>query len=98
MCYLLAVADEGTFTKAAEHLGVTHPALSRAIRSLEDAVGTALFSRAPHGAELTEAGRMLSQEARNLVESADAALAHGWAGASTVAVFGDVCTVEAVPA
>jgi DNA-binding transcriptional LysR family regulator len=72
--YLLAVADEGTFTKAAEHLGMTQPALSRAIRSLEDAVGTALFIRAPHGAELTEAGRMLSQEARSLVESADAAL------------------------
>ncbi|MGI5192789.1 LysR family transcriptional regulator [Streptomyces sp. CA-288835] len=60
--YLLAVADEGTFTKAAEHLGMTQPALSRAIRSLEGAVGTALFVRAPHGTELTEAGRMLSQE------------------------------------
>ncbi|MGW4729500.1 LysR family transcriptional regulator [Streptomyces shenzhenensis] len=73
--YLLAVADEGTFTKAAEYLGITQPALSRAIRSLEDAVGTALFIRSPHGAELTEAGRMLCREARNLVESADAALA-----------------------
>jgi DNA-binding transcriptional LysR family regulator len=73
--YLLAVANEGTFTKAAEHLGMTQPALSRAIRSLEDEVRTALFIRSPQGAELTEAGRVLSQEARNLVESADAALA-----------------------
>lgn len=73
--YLLAVAGEGTFTKAAERLGMTQPALSRAIRSLEDAVGTALFVRGPHGAELTEAGRMLSDQARHLVAAADAALA-----------------------
>lgn len=72
--YFLAVAEEGTFTGAAERLRMTQPALSRAIRALEDAVGTALFVRGHQGATLTEAGRMLSHDARGLVELADAAL------------------------
>ncbi|MCO5973694.1 LysR family transcriptional regulator [Actinoallomurus soli] len=72
--FFLAVADEGTFTGAAQRLGMTQPALSRAIQALEDTVGTALFIRGPQGAELTEAGRMLSHDARGLVEFADAAL------------------------
>ena len=68
------MADEGTFTGAAERLRMTQPALSRAIRALEDAAGMALFVRSPRGAELTEAGRLLSHDARSLVELADAAL------------------------
>jgi DNA-binding transcriptional LysR family regulator len=72
--YFLAVADEGTFTGAAERLRMTQPALSRAIRTLEDAAGTALFVRSPQGAELTEAGRLLSGDARSLVHLASAAL------------------------
>jgi len=72
--YFLAVADEGTFTGAAERLSMTQPALSRAIRALEDAAGTALFVRSPQGAELTEAGRLLSGDARSLVKLASAAL------------------------
>ncbi|WP_147260495.1 LysR family transcriptional regulator [Pseudonocardia hierapolitana] len=72
--YFLAVADEGTFTAAAEHLGMTQPAPSRAIRALERELETALFIRTPQGTELTEAGRALSRDARNLIEAADAAL------------------------
>ena len=74
MRYFVAVADEGTFTRAAERLGMTQPALSRAIRTLENAVGTALFVRRPQGAALTEAGRQLCRDARCLVEAAEAAL------------------------
>jgi DNA-binding transcriptional LysR family regulator len=74
MRYFVAVADEGTFTGAAERLGMTQPALSRAIRTLEDAVGTALFVRRPQGAVLTEAGRQFCRDARCLVEAAEAAL------------------------
>jgi DNA-binding transcriptional LysR family regulator len=72
--YFLAVADEGTFTGAAGRLRMTQPALSRAIRALEDAAGTALFVRSPQGAELTEAGRVFRGDARSLVELASAAL------------------------
>lgn len=74
MRYFVAVADEGTFTRAAAHLGMTQPALSRAIRTLEHAIGSALFVRQPQGVTLTEAGRQFSGDARSVVESAEAAL------------------------
>jgi hypothetical protein len=66
--YFLAVADEGTFTAAAERLRMTQPALSRAIRALEGELDTVLFLRTPQGAELTEAGHVLDRDARNLLE------------------------------
>jgi DNA-binding transcriptional LysR family regulator len=72
--YFVAVADEGTFTRAAARLAMTQPALSRAIRTLENAVGTALFVRQPQGVSLTAAGRQLCSDARALVEAAEAAL------------------------
>jgi len=72
--YFLAVVDEGTFTGAAERLRMTQPALSRAIRVLEGAVGSELFVRSSQGARLTDAGRLLSGDARRLVELASAAL------------------------
>jgi DNA-binding transcriptional LysR family regulator len=74
MRYFVAVADEGTFTRAAERLGMTQPALSRAIRALEHAIGCALFVRQPQGVALTEAGRQFSGDARGVVEAAEAAL------------------------
>lgn len=72
--YFLAVADAGTFTAAAERLRMTQPALSRAIRALEGELDTALFIRTSQGTELTEAGRVLARDARDLVERAEAAL------------------------
>ncbi|NIH78167.1 LysR family transcriptional regulator [Amycolatopsis viridis] len=72
--YFLAVAAEGTFTAAAQRLGMTQPALSRAIRVLEDEVGTALFTRGRQGAELTAAGHLLAEEGRGIDEHARAAI------------------------
>jgi len=54
--YFLAVAEERNFTQAAARVGIGQPPLSQQIRDLETEIGTPLFHRLPHGAELTEAG------------------------------------------
>ncbi len=55
--YIYRVYQEGSFSKAAEKLYLTQPALSIAIKRVEDSVGAALFDRSRHPLELTEAGR-----------------------------------------
>jgi DNA-binding transcriptional LysR family regulator len=55
----LAVAQSGSFSKAAEKLGVTQPAVSHAVRRLEERLGGPLFYRTPAGVRLTNEGEML---------------------------------------
>ncbi|CAM5697624.1 LysR family transcriptional regulator [Streptomyces fumanus] len=64
--YFLAVARERNFTRAAQRLAMTQPALSRAIRSLEHTVGADLFVRTPRSVELTDVGRVLAAEVTGL--------------------------------
>ena len=71
--YFLAVADELHFTRAAERLGIRQPPLSAQIRELEKDVGTLLFQRGTRGVKLTEAGRVLLKEAREIVDRVDRA-------------------------
>lgn len=68
---LLAVADAGTITDAAEGLGVTQPALSRRIRQLEAYFGVALLNRSKKGVSLTSAGELVVAEARVLADRFD---------------------------
>ena len=57
-----AAARTGSFTKAALELAVGQPAVSHAIRLLEDELGVVLFDRRHKGVELTEAGRYLLEQ------------------------------------
>ena len=61
-----AAARHENFTRAAEELNVTQPAVSRALAGLEEHLGAQLFLRGKPGARLTESGRML----KTAVESA----------------------------
>jgi DNA-binding transcriptional LysR family regulator len=56
---LVAVAQWGSMAKAAEHLAVSQPVVSKAIAELEQVVGVRLFDRGPHGVEPTLHGRAL---------------------------------------
>ncbi|HEY2637832.1 MAG TPA: LysR family transcriptional regulator, partial [Solirubrobacteraceae bacterium] len=66
--YLIAVAEERSFTRAARRLYVSQPALSHQIRTLEQSLGAAVFARLPDGVELTEVGRDVLPHARAAVE------------------------------
>ena len=68
--HFLAVAEERTFTRAAERVCRTQPAVSQSIKKLEEEVGTPLFARNAHEVSLTEAGRALADYARKIVECA----------------------------
>jgi DNA-binding transcriptional LysR family regulator len=72
--HFLAVVEERTFTRAAERVSRTQPAVSQSIRKLEDEVGTPLFSRDVHEVTLTEAGRVLADCARRIVGLRDDAV------------------------
>jgi DNA-binding transcriptional LysR family regulator len=65
--YLVAVADAGTFTHAAERMFIAQPTLSQQIRRLEEMVGTPLLHRRRDGVELTAAGSVLLEESRTML-------------------------------
>jgi DNA-binding transcriptional LysR family regulator len=72
--YLVALADERHFTRAAQRAAVAQPALSRQIRKLEDELGIALVSRTTRRVSLTDAGERLVRRARRALAEVDAAL------------------------
>ena len=71
--YLVALADERHFTRAAEREHVAQPALSQQIRRLEEETGLALVERTTRQVTITEAGAMLVGRARRILAELDAA-------------------------
>ncbi|MFE0175590.1 LysR family transcriptional regulator [Streptomyces sp. NPDC059002] len=71
----LAVADELSFTHAADRLRVGQPALTRTVRALEESLGTRLLERTTRHVELTDAGRRLRDDLAPLLTRIDTTLA-----------------------
>jgi LysR family hydrogen peroxide-inducible transcriptional activator len=65
--YFCAVARTGSFTRAAEELGITQPSLSQQIRALEQRIGNPLFERLGRSIRLTENGERLRQPAADIL-------------------------------
>ncbi|MGW2869451.1 LysR family transcriptional regulator [Kitasatospora sp. NPDC001225] len=68
-----AVAEQGTFTAAAQSLGYTQSAVSRQIASIERAAGAELLERRREGVRVTAAGRVVMRHATVVLEEIDAA-------------------------
>jgi DNA-binding transcriptional LysR family regulator len=64
---LVVVVDRASFSQAADHLGVTQPAVSLAIRSLERRLGTTLIDRSGRTVAPTEAGQIVYRHAQRIL-------------------------------
>lgn len=72
--HFLAVVEERSFTRAAERVSRTQPAVSQSIKRLEEEVGVPLLARDVHEVSLTEAGHLLADYARRMVDLREEAM------------------------
>ncbi|MDE6189569.1 MAG: LysR family transcriptional regulator, partial [Clostridia bacterium] len=70
----IAVAENGSFTKAADILFITPTAVMKQINTLEERLGITLFERTNHGLHLSEAGKSFLQDARYIKDYSDKAI------------------------
>ncbi|WP_294771455.1 LysR substrate-binding domain-containing protein [uncultured Rhodoferax sp.] len=80
--YFIAIADCGSFSKAAERVFIAQSALSHQMAQLEDELGASLFHRSRRGVELTDAGSRFLPHAVSILRQADDAVASVRSGAS----------------
>src|SRR3989440_3369375 len=71
--YFCAVAETGSFSRAAEQSHVSQPSLSQQILKLEDELGARLFDRLGRSVRLTELGKMFLPRARAVLRELEAA-------------------------
>ncbi len=69
--YFVRIAELGSITRAASHLRVAQPALTRQVQRLEDELGVALFTRVNRGVRLTEAGQKLRESANRILRDVE---------------------------
>ena len=69
--YVLAVSEHKNFTRAAEHVFVTQPTLSMQIQKLEEELNILIFDRGKKPIELTNVGKKIVNQARNIVNEAE---------------------------
>jgi len=92
--YFVCVAEEKNIGRAALRLHISQPPLTRQIQQLEDQLGVQLFKRTNRGVELTDAGRVMYDDARNILGLTERAMersskaALGLLGRVDVAIFG----------
>jgi DNA-binding transcriptional LysR family regulator len=97
LSYFLAAAEHGSFSAAADRLGVAQPSLSDGVRRLERELGAELFARAGRGVVLTEAGRTLRPHAEQVLLEAEQArqavrgVRELRGGTASFGVFGTAC-------
>ena len=69
--YFLQIAERGNFTRAAEDLSISQPALSRSIKKLEEELGQPIFERKSRSVSLTDAGTLLQARALQVLSILD---------------------------
>ncbi|TWU03626.1 LysR family transcriptional regulator [Neorhodopirellula pilleata] len=69
LSHFQCVAETRNFTRAAERLNVSQPALSRSIQRLEEEIGQPLFDRKPRSVDLTDAGQLFLKRAQQILLS-----------------------------
>src|SRR5205809_7730855 len=69
--YFVRIAELGSITRAASHLRLAQPALTRHVQRLEEELGVALFTRANRGVRLTEAGEKLLDSASRILREVE---------------------------
>ena len=75
--YFVAIAEERSFTRAAERLWIAQPGLSTQIRRLEAELEVRLFDRHSRGVDLTDAGELFLERARAVLDAAETARSTG---------------------
>src|SRR3954470_17126192 len=94
--YLVAIAEEGSFTRAAGRLLGAQPSLSQQIKSLEQELGGPLLERLPKGVRLTAAGNAFVTDARAAIAHAECATRNARSALGLEAGELEVATVTSV--